>query len=51
MYEVFRCLYVGSLIMFMQGPEDIRLGTRHLDKGYRNGSKVIRVQEHNRKIK
>ena len=49
--KAFRCLYVCSLIMFMQGPEEIRLGTGHLDNGYRNGPQVIRVQAHNRKIK
>ena len=28
--KVFRCLHVCSLIMFMQGPEEIRLGNGHL---------------------
>ena len=49
MYESIRCLYVCSLIM--QGPEEIRLGTRHLDNYYQREPQVIRGQEHNRKIK
>ena len=47
--KVFRCLH--CLIMSMQGPEEIRLGTGHLHNSCLSEPQVIRVQEHNRKIK